>query len=73
MNWDTVVVGIISLIGTLVGTLGGMVASAKLTTFRLEQLEKKVQAHNNLIERMYKVEGEITELQHDVKDLKNKE
>ena len=73
MNWDTVIVGIISLIGTLVGTLGGMVASAKLTTFRLEQLEKKVQAHNNLIERMYKAEGEITELQHDVKDLKNKE
>ena len=73
MNWDTVVVGIISLIGTLVGTLGGMVASAKLTTFRLEQLEKKVQAHNNLIERMYKVEGTVTELQHDVKDLKNKE
>ena len=72
MNWDTVVVGIISLIGTLVGTLGGMVASAKLTTFRLEQLEKKVQAHNNLIERMYKVEGTVTELQHDVSELKKK-
>ena len=72
MNWDTVVVGIISLIGTLVGTLGGMVASAKLTTFRLEQLEKKVQAHNNLIERMYKVEGTVTELQHDVSELKKR-
>ena len=38
------------------GTLGGIAASAKLTVYRIEQLEKKVEKHNNLIERVFKLE-----------------
>jgi len=53
---ETVIVTIISFAGTLLGTLGGIVASAKLTIYRIEQLEKKVEKHNNLIERVYKLE-----------------
>jgi hypothetical protein len=56
---DVVVVAIISLCGTLIGTFGGIIASTKLTTYRLEQLEKKVEKHNTLVERMYKVEEDI--------------
>lgn len=51
-----IIVGILSLIGTSAGTLGGIVASNKLTNFRIEQLEKKVEKHNNLVERMTVVE-----------------
>ena len=54
---ETVVVGIISLCGTLFGTLGGILASSKLTNYRIEQLEKKVEKHNNLVERVYCLEG----------------
>jgi len=57
---ETVIVTIISFTGTLLGTLGGIVASAKLTIYRIEQLEKKVEKHNNLIERVYKLEERTT-------------
>lgn len=71
MDWTTLAVAAMSLIGTLAGTFGGILVANKLTDYRLEQLEKKVQAHNNLIERTYKLEGEMTEVQHDIRDLKN--
>lgn len=53
---DTILVALLSLAGTLLGSVFGILASNKLTSFRLQKLEEKVQAHNNLIERMYKVE-----------------
>jgi len=53
---ETVIVTIISFTGTLLGTLGGIIASAKLTLYRIEQLEKKVDKHNNVIERVFKLE-----------------
>lgn len=68
---DTVLVALLSLAGTVAGSGLGVIASQKLTQYRLEQLEKKVQAHNNLIERTYKLEGEMIECQHDIRDLKS--
>lgn len=53
---DTIIVGLISLVGTIIGTLGGIMASGKLSNYRIEQLEKKVDKHNNLIERVYRLE-----------------
>lgn len=67
----TIIVALISFAGTVVGTVLGMLAGTKLTTYRIEQLEKKVQAHNEVVERTYILEGQVTELQHDVRDLKN--
>ena len=67
---DTIIVSLLSLSGTVIGSGLGVMASQKLTQYRLEQLEKKVQAHNNLIERTYKLEGEVLECQHDIRDLK---
>ena len=53
---EVVIVGVLSLIGTLVGTLGGILAANKLSNYRIEQLEKKVDKHNGLIDRMYRCE-----------------
>ena len=74
----SVITGGLALIGTLCGTYFANRKSAALIAYRLEALEKKVQAHNNLVERMYQVE-ERTELQeekirvanHRIEDLEN--
>ena len=67
---STIWVSAFSFLGTLIGTLGGILAANKLTNYRIEQLEKKVNAHNNLVERTYKLEGRVNEAEHDIKDLK---
>ena len=54
-----VITAALSLVGTLVGTLGGIALSSNLTNYRIEQLEKKVEKHNNLITRTYKLEQEF--------------
>ncbi len=53
---EGIIVALIGLGGSAVGSVIGILTSAKLTNYRLEQLEKRVQAHNNLIERTYKLE-----------------
>jgi hypothetical protein len=53
---ETIIIALFSLCGTLIGTFGGIVASSKLTNYRLEQLEKKVEAHNSLVTRTYDLE-----------------
>ncbi len=52
----TVLVGLLSLVGTLAGTFGGILTGSRLTNYRLAQLEEKVARHNNLVERTYKIE-----------------
>lgn len=56
---DTVLVAIIGLAGSGLGSLIGVIASSKLTQYRLEQLEKKVDKHNNVVERMYALEERV--------------
>lgn len=67
---ETVIIALISLLGTLLGTFAGIITSSKLSNYRIEQLEKKVEKHNSMVERMYEAEGHIEELQHEVKELK---
>ncbi len=67
---DTIIVGLLSLGGTLAGTLGGILAANRLTLYRLEQLEKKVDRHNQIVERTFVLEGQMKEAQHDIRDLK---
>ena len=67
---ETIIVSVISLIGTLGGSLGGILVANKLTNYRVEQLEKKVEKHNSIVERTFKLEGQGEELQHDIRDLK---
>ena len=67
---EAIVVAIISLIGTLFGSWAGIRQANKLTNYRIEQLEKKVDKHNNLIERTYNLEKEMAVVQEDLKTLK---
>ena len=53
---NAVLVALIGLAGSGLGSVLGILVSSKLTQYRLEQLEKKVQAHNSLIERTYRLE-----------------
>jgi hypothetical protein len=57
---ETIVVAIISLIGTLMGSYLSQRKSSALIAYRLKQLEKKVDKHNNLVERIYKVEERLS-------------
>ena len=61
---DAIIVALIGLLGSGAGTFGGILVSSKLTQYRLEQLEKKVEVHNQVIDRVYKLE-ERTELQEE--------
>lgn len=67
---EAIIVALLGFAGTLLGSLFGVLAAQKLTQYRLAQLEEKVNKHNNLIERTYKLEGQMEECQHDIKDLK---
>ena len=66
---ENIWVALIAFVGTLVGSLGGIVASAKLTSYRIEQLEKKVDKHNNFASRIPIVETQMEEVFHRLDNL----
>lgn len=66
---NAVIVALLSFAGTLIGTLAGIVTSAKLTAYRIEQLEKRVAEHNNFARRMPVIEEQIKEITNRVGDL----
>lgn len=55
MNGDFLT-GVFSLIASLVGTFGGILTSTKLTNYQINELKKRVDKHNNVIERTFKLE-----------------
>lgn len=68
---EAIIVAILGFAGTMLGSLFGVLAAQKLTQYRLAQLEEKVNKHNNLIERTFKLEGRMDEAEHDIRDLKS--
>ena len=60
---NEIILSLLSFLGTLIGSLAGIFATQRLSNYRIEQLEKKVDKHNNLIERVYKLEGEVEQLE----------
>ncbi len=70
---STVIVAAISFAGTLIGTAGGIIASGKLTQYRIEQLEKKVDAHNNFTSRMPVIEEKIKDMNRRISALENEQ
>lgn len=64
---NTIIIALISFAGTLLGTFGGIVTSNKLTTYRIEQLEKKVEQHNNVVKRVYELEKEKAIFEEELK------
>ncbi len=69
---DTVLIALLTLIGTLVGTFGGIITSTKLVNYRLEQLEQRVNKHNNLIDRTYELERQQTVDAHRLSTVEDK-
>ena len=70
------IVAILSGVGTLLGSICGVLASNRLTTYRIKQLEEKVDKHNQVIDRVYQLERqgavvdeEIKVVNHRIKDL----
>ena len=64
---DAVLVAILSLIGTLGGTFGGIITANKMTNYRIEQLEKKVEKHNKVVERVYILEKNEAVMEEEIK------
>lgn len=64
---ETIIVSVLSLIGTLGGSFLGVMQANKLSNYRIGQLEDKVSKHNNLIDRMYKVESRVTLIEDELK------
>lgn len=69
---DTVIIALISLAGTVLGSWGGILTANKLTTYRIDQLEKKVEKHNNVIERVYKLEKNEAVIEEEIKVANNR-
>lgn len=68
MDWSTIVVAVIGCIGSCLGSLSGL----KVVTYRIEQLEKKVDRHNNFAERVPVIEEKIKVCEHRISDLEEK-
>ena len=73
---EQIILALLSFAGTLIGTLAGIFATSRLSNYRIEQLEKKVDKHNNVIDRVYHLETreavigeEIKVANHRISDL----
>ncbi len=69
---ESVLVALISGFCTLLGSCAGVVASSRLTQYRLAQLEKRVAQHNNVIERTYRLEARMDEAEHGLESLRER-
>lgn len=65
-----ILVALLGLAGTLAGSFLGVITSSKLTQYRIQQLEEKVNKHNSIVERTFKLEGKMDEVTHEIEDLK---
>lgn len=64
-----IIVAMLSLVGTLGGSLGGILVSSKLTNYRLQQLENRVAEHNHFAQRLPVIEEQIKVINHRLEDL----
>lgn len=69
---DTVIVALLSLGGTILGSFGGILTSSKLTNYRIEQLEKKVDKHNHFAQRIPVLEEQVKSVATRIENLEDK-
>lgn len=62
-----IIVSLIGLLGSFLGTLSGIMINTRLTNYRIAQLEKKVDKHNQVIDRVYKLEQHSAVIDEDIK------
>ena len=65
MNWTSIICAVVALLGTAIGSYSGL----RLTSYRVEQLEKKVDKHNRFAERIPIMEEQIKVINHRIHDL----
>ncbi len=63
---NDIIVALVAMTGTVIGSFGGIITSSKLTSYRLEKLEQKVDKHNSFVEKIPLVEEKIRVLNHRV-------
>ncbi len=66
-----IIVALIALVGTLGGSLSGILVSSKMTNYRIQQLEKKVDKHNNFAEKIPLIQEQLKVANHRIEDLEN--
>ena len=59
LDWTTVLVAVLAMMGTIIGSWMGVRESNKMVNFRLDALEEKVSKHNNLVERTAILERDL--------------
>ncbi len=64
-----IIVALIALVGTLGGSLSGILVSSKMTNYRIQQLEKKVDKHNNFAEKIPLIREQLKVANHRIEDL----
>lgn len=67
MDWTSIICAVVALLGTAIGSYSGL----RLTSYRVEQLEKKVDKHNRFAERVPIMEEQIKVINHRIEDLEN--
>ena len=63
---ETMIQTLITTVVTLIGTFGGILTAQKLSNYRIQELEKKVDKHNNVIEKTYGLEKDIQDMRKDL-------
>lgn len=67
MDWTSIICAVVALLGTAIGSYSGL----RLTSYRVEQLEKKVDKHNRFAERVPIMEEQIKVINHRLSDLEH--
>lgn len=70
---NEIIIALLSLLGTIVGSLSGVLAANRLTNYRIQELEKKVEKHNTIVERTYRLEEMMKVANHRLTDLERHE
>lgn len=70
---NEIIIAVLSLLGTIIGSLSGVLAANRLTNYRIQELEKKVDKHNTVIERTYRLEEMMKVANHRLTDLERHE
>ena len=68
-----IVIALLSLAGTLIGSLSGVLAANRLTNYRIQELEKKVEKHNTMVERTFRLEEMMKVANNRLRDLERHE
>ena len=70
---EQLLTSIIAVAGTVIGSFAGILTSSRLTIYRLERLEEKVKQHNNVVERVFRLEESVKSAHHRIDELRDDE